>query len=328
MKISSLHSFWGTEEPQYPWLCFADGDEDEGGEGGGSGDETPPPGIKPLTGDEKSLLDTQGSEDEGGDDDAPDGDGTGDDDDGASQDTEKLIFKEKPDWLAENFWDEKTGEVRVKELQKSQKDLRTRMARGEDKTPEDVDGYTLELNPETDADLIALEARVYADVSKEEDPLVNWFKGKAVEHKLPVETVNDMYRGFMEIRGELIPEPIDYSKEVSKMGRGGPAIVKGITDFHANLINKGVLSETEGAHVSSWLQTAEDIVAFQKIRDYYGEAAPPASAVIPDGTPSRLELRAKMGEVTNQVEYDKLMVEYEKLYGKDDAGSSQNERFS
>lgn len=313
--------------------------DDEGAGGGGSDvdpeitdnqdtQDTDQKTLNKPDDDTKSLLDLS-PDDKGGD----DADDKSQDDDTTSKtgdEPAKLVFKEKPDWLASNFWNEETGEVNVEGLQKSQSDLRARLSKGE-KPPEDPDGYNIQIDEEKDADLVDLEERFLVEGDRDKDPLVQWFKEVAHENELSQQQFNNVYRKYLEFQGEFQPAPVDFQAEVDKMGRRGPALIDGITTFTRNLFDRGVLNEAEAQHVGMWFQRAEDITAFQKIRDYYQDKAPPISDSAPAGTPSKGELRAEMGELMKRADegedvaedHARLQRRYSELYGDEPAGTSQ-----
>lgn len=307
----------------------ADGD-DNNDDAGGGGDDT---ALKDKpSGDERGVLDhldTKKDGDDDGDDDAGDKDddkpGADKDKDGDDDKPPTLVFKDRPDWLPENFWDEKTGEAKVEELAKSQKDLRAKISKGGDKVPGKAEDYKLDIGE----DLKEIEGRALMDGT--DDPLLKWFRDAAKENDLNEEIATNLYAGFLRIAGDLLPEPIDPQQVVKNLGPNGLGVLKHTNDFADNLLKIGVLSDDEHNAMMSWFQDETDIKAFQKMREFYGETAPPMGHAVPKGTQSRDELRAKMGEVlkkadagdqTASAEYDKLMVEYKKTYGEEPAGTS------
>lgn len=310
-----------------PFLCSmsdtsgdGEGDDDAGGgddKGGGDVKLKDKPG-----GDERGILDHL--DDKGGEED----DDKGGDDKGGEEDDDKppkLVFKERPDWVAENFWDPKTGEVKVEELAKSQKDLRDKVAKGADKAPKTPEEYKLEIGD----DLKEIEARILID--GQEDPLLRWFRATAHEEGVSEATAAAFYSGFMRIAGDLMPAPVDPKTVVKNLGPNGLGVLKNTREFGDNLLKIGVLNADEHNAVMSWFQDDIDVRAFQKMREFYGEKAPPMAATPIEGASSRAELRAKLAELTKKAdagdptanaEYEKLQQEYNKTYGEEPAGTS------
>ncbi len=285
------------------------------------------------TGDERGVLDhledTKTDEEKAAEAEAKakaDAEADGDKDkDGDDDEPPTLVFKDRPDWLAENFWDKETGEVKVEELAKSQKDLRGKISKGGDKIPAKAEDYKLDIGE----DLKEIEGRALMDGT--DDPLLKWFRDAAKENDLNEEIATNLYAGFLRVAGDLLPEPIDPQQVVKNLGPNGLGVLKHTNDFADNLRKIGVLSDGEHNAMMSWFQDETDIKAFQKMREFYGETAPPMGNAVPKGTASRDELRAKMGEIlkkadagdqTASAEYEKLMIEYNKTYGEEPAGTS------
>lgn len=297
---------WSPDDP----AGASAGDDD------GKGDDDGPKLKDAPAGGERGILDHL-DDGKGGDDDKK-GDDDGKGDDGDKKGT-------KPDYIADNFWDADKGEVKLEELAKSQKDLRQKITKGDDKAPANAEDYKLEI-PD---DLKQTEARALID--GQDDPLVRWFRALAVEEKFSEATAAKLYSGFLRVAGDLMPAPIDPKVVVKNLGENGLGILKDTKVFSDNLLKLGVLNELEHGAMMSWFQDETDIRAFQKMREFYGEKAPPMAATIPSGTQSRAELRAKLatvtekaekGDPTAQAEYDKLQAEYTKTYGEEPAGTS------
>lgn len=254
---------------------------------------------------------------------AGDGDGTGDGEDDKT--AGKLTFKDKPDWLASNFYDKKTGEVKVEELAKSQRDLREKLSRGEHKPPESPDGYKFEIPDDLKdiADRALITDQETLDyLGVEQDPLVDWFQHWCHDRGLSQEDFQTGVHGFLQGARDWMPEPPDPVKEIKALGPKGQAIINNNEQFRNHLQEKGILTQKEAERVDIWMQTAADVSAFNKIRQWYGEAEIPYQAPAASGAKSREDLRAEMAKVTSQAEYDRLMKEYERTYGDEPAGTS------
>ncbi len=299
------------------------GDGEEGDDKGTGDDKGEAQLKEKASGDERGILDHLQRKGEEGDEEK----GEEDDKKGEAEDGKppKLVFKEKPDWVPAKFYDEKTGEVKVEELAKNEKYLRDKVSKGEDKAPAEGKDYKLELAD----DLKPIEARALLD--GEDDPLKVWYRGIAKEKGWSEADATDVYSGFLRIAGDLLGEPIDPKVVVKNLGPNGLAILKHTQDFGDNLLKLGVLNQDEHDAVMSWFQDETDVRAFQKMREFYGEKAPPMAAVVPEGSSSRAELRGKIadlmkradgGDQTVQAEYEKLQEEYKKTYGEEPAGTS------
>lgn len=307
--------------------------DDEGKTGGGEGDQdqtgdTGDTGVREAKEGDESLLalartgDDAGKDDQSGDTD----DKTGDDE---ADKAKPLTYETRPDWIAENFFDEKTGEIKVEELAKSQRDLRAKLSRGGDKPPAKAEDYTFDIGDSEE--LKAAEAVLLKDGDREADPLLQWFREAMLDKQVSDADATDIYKGFLKFGAEILPEPLDLNAELKKLGRPGPAMLKGQETFLTSLLEKGVVNEVEGKEIEGWFTSAEAITAFQKIREYYGEKPIPMHTAPPEGAPSGNELRGKMAEVMKkadagdpgaEAEFQKLQGEYDKLYGDEPAGTS------
>lgn len=313
------------------FLCFADGDDDSGtgGSGGGDGGEEKKPDAggdaKPNKGDGLVNLKPADKSDAEGVGDKPEGEEkTGDGD----ETPKGLILKDQPKWLADNFYDKDTGEVKVEALAKSQHDLREKMSKGSD-VPKTSDEYTLEV---TDDALKAVENTLYMGGEKDKDPLVMWFREAAHENGIGQEVAGKMFNGFLDQVSKLMPEPIDIAAETKKLGPHGDAMRAGVETLLQTMFDKGVVSWEQSQRMTGWLKTAEDMQAFQKLREWYGVPGVPEVTGSPAGAASADELKAEMakvmelsdkGDPTAQAKYDALQVKYEALYGTDPAGTSR-----
>ncbi len=241
----------------------------------------------------------------------------------------KLTFKEKPDWLATQFFDEKTGEVKLEELSKSQADLRKTIGKGWDKPPKDIDGYEFELSDsETAIEKLALAHGEEGEM----DPVKATFLKAMLDEGIPTGKVNAIYKAMLNIVGEYAPDPPDAKKVIADIGRNGLAVLTNTKRHIAHLEEIGSLSEDEAEAVRGWLQTGTDVRAYQALRDRYGdkEIDIPAGDTPPSGAPSRSELKGKLADLVKrsdagenvQAEHEKLQAEYSKTYGDEPAGSS------
>jgi len=298
-------------------LLRAPDDEGAGGGEGGGQAEGGQSGLLDLAAD-----DGQG-QDQGGQD---DGQGEGQDDGPA-----KLVYKTRPDWLPPNFWDAKTGEVKVDALAKSQADLRAKISKGADKVPEKPDGYKIEFGEDIDPNVVKRVIK-HGEDGKIDDPLLKDFLVFAHDQKLPQDVVNNMTNWYVKAMAEMLPDPVDPKAELAKLGKHGQDMVNGTMQFAKHMVDLGVFTDADLFEFKVAAGTAEGLLMINKLREYYGEKPMPVqTAETKMGTVSADELRGEMakvmakaanGDPTAQREYERLMQKYEALYGNDPAGSS------
>lgn len=303
-----------------------DGDGGAPGAGDGDGDSGAGPG-----GGEGSLLDLAKGDDadgQGGDQDAggdasqqegtEGGDGDGKGDDGTPR---SLTFKERPDWLPENFYDKKTGTVNVEALAKSQQDLRKQVSMGGKDVPKDPTGYEFGV-PD---DMKDIEDRVLLKGENgEPDPIVDWFGKKAVEHEMPKAVAQDMYRDFVKLLGDITPEPINPQDEIKSLGPEGQNYINHLAKFHKHLNDLGVFNKETSAAFLAATTTASGVRMIQGLREYYGEKPIPGNTEIAATSDdadalrkemSELLVKADKGDPSAEREFQRLQAKYEKHYG-------------
>ena len=281
--------------------------------------------------DAKNVLDQIDTGDKKTGDDAGDDDGKGDGDDDKTIEPSsdgKLVFKDKPDWLNSRFFDEKTGEVQVQELAKSQADLREQISKGWDKTPKTAADYEFDLSD----DEKAVETLALQEDDGAPDPVKSAFLEAMHKADIPQGKVNDIYKAMLNTIGELMHEAPSAQKVIDDIGRNGLAVLTNTKRHIGHLEEIGVLAADEAEAVRGWMQTGTDVRAYQAMRDRYGDKEidiPPGSAP-PSGASSKAELQAKLGKLVErankgenvQAEHDTLMEDYKKTFGEEPAGTS------
>ncbi len=319
--------------PSHRFLLFAAADDDgtTGGGGGGSGDD----GDKDTGnqdgdgGDKKAagLMDLADKDDDGEGNDA--GDKAEDGDKKTGDDTPaSLKFDERPDWLPANFFDDKTGEVKLEALAKSQADLRAKISKGLDHAPKDPSGYEYEV-PEALADVAD---QIFADGDPANDAVFSKFKEVAHAQGLSRAQFDEIANSMVGTIAELLPEPVDPQAEMKRLGKHGQDMVNAMARWGSHLQKLGVLNEAEFGEFSAAVGTADGMLMMQKIREFYGERPIPVeTAQTNAGSLSADELRSKMagvlekaskGDPSAEREYERLQEDYAKLYGTDPATTS------
>ncbi|MDJ0950912.1 MAG: hypothetical protein QNJ94_18530 [Alphaproteobacteria bacterium] len=322
---------------RWPFPLRAPDDEGSAGSATGSGEppsgqpgagEGAPPGSTAQDGGAppaSSLVDF-GKKGNGADPD-PTGDQPGADpgDDADKDKPQTLTFKERPEWLPPNFWKADSGEVLVEALAKSQKDLRGQITKGADKAPDKPEAYEFKVGDELkDVEKLAFD-------NPDDDPIVKGFREFCHERKVPQALAAEAYEWFIGAVRDMLPELPDPIAEKKKLGNNGEAITNAIGAFFDQMYETGTLNDAEYKAVQSWFASAESVSAFQKVREWYGEAAIPYTAQVQEGLPSADELHAQMGvlmakandDPSAQAKFDKLQKQYEQLYGTEPAGSSR-----
>lgn len=320
--------------------------DDGGGSGGDAGDGDDNGDEKTVDtgpGDKGSILNLAGDDTaEGGDDTAK---GEGDDTIEGGDDTLKgeggdddgkpvaLKFAEKPDWLAEPFYDKETGEVKVEALAKSQADLRAQLG-ANNKAPEKADDYKFTYSGEgVDPEFAAAAERILID--GDDDPILTWFRGAAHAEGLPQDAAHRLFEGFVKVGNELMPEIPDPAAELDKLGKNGTGMKAAFEGLFIKLGDEGVLNTDELQAVENWFLTAHDMTAFQKLRAWYQDEEIPHVPSDPSSAKSKEELKTEQGALTKkfndreitEAEYNNkmaaLQAEYEKTYGTAAAGTSR-----
>lgn len=311
-----------------------DGDDGDGGDGdggdgegeGGSGAGGEGDGDAGSAGHLHDLAGDKGGKDAAGD--PRRGDGSGDDDEpGDKGNRGELIFKERPEWLAKNFYDEKTGKVDVEALAESQQGLRAKLAKGLDKAPKNAEGYEVELP----AELATIEKAMLVPDGDEPDPLQSWFKQAAFDAGLSQEQYGTLYQGYLQIGQAILPTPIDAQAEIKALGKNGMALLNHTVKFGENMIKNGVWNENDVTEFRIWTGTAHGILAFQKLQEFFGGKTIPdmageqavSSTTASDLRKRQVDLDTRAGNGENvESELRALEHDYEKHYGTEPAGSS------
>lgn len=345
-KRATLMEGWSPLRLLQP--LTVEGDEGEGGDGdagaggpAGKGD-TSKEGLAALVSEGEGEGDGDG-EGAGGDGDGEGGDaagaGDGGDDDGGKGEGEgdgaepkALTFKDRPDWVPEQFYDKKTGVVDAEKMAKSWGDLRGKMAKGADKAPKDAADYTVEMNDIREG--VADDLLGFRDEEGNDGPAMDWFRATAKEIGLNKDQFDTLVGGYLDQMQEILPAPIDAQAELKKLGNKGQQILDGQARWLNGLRDKGVLSEPHFERVSRLLVDAEGVLALASMRTMFEGYQIPADIQVQDaGSEGAAELREQLaalmeeadaGKAGAQQRYERLMEKYNTKFGTAPAGTSRN----
>lgn len=194
----------------------------------------------------------------------------------------------RPDFWPEQFWDDKEGPDIEKmldaynNLDKSYKELRTKMSQGKHKAPADGN-YDISLFTKVGV--------------KEDDDLLQKYVGKAKELGVSQEAFDELATIYMEEMGQVI-ENVKTSRdeEIKKLGPKATDILKA-NNVWLGKLSRSVLSESETNAIVRASTNAAFISALNKIRQASGEPNIPSDAtVVSEGAPSKDDLYAMVGD--------------------------------
>jgi len=206
----------------------------------------------------------------------------------------------RPEGVPEDLWDSTTGTYKADKLWESfqktdkiAKDLRTKLAKGEQNVPQKAEDYKVKFDeeisklvPDDDKGLqLAKQVAFEAGLSQDKfDAFVGQFLAKAKEG------------GMLDSPDAPAPSEDDIKAaqvaEISKLGKDGELEIKANTDWIIAQYNQGIFSKEEVAAISAMATTAEQVRVFTKIREISGEQRIPTSTTIDSGKPSKLEIQS------------------------------------
>jgi hypothetical protein len=180
----------------------------------------------------------------------------------------------KPDWLPEQFW--RDGKIDHEALAKSWKDMRTTVARGEHKPPENPDAYTVP----------AVEGLPEGFIGGEKDTL--WPQLRLAAHAAGVtqRQLDALAKPFLAAAAEaaktaqpLSPEAVKAARdaEIEKLGPNARAVIRDVAGWLRGMEARGVLTKPELQAL--WgVSSAEGVRALAKLREAAGEQPIPIDA--------------------------------------------------
>ena len=191
--------------------------------------------------------------------------------------TDPATGDEKPDWLADRFWDAEKG-ADFEGLAKSQTELYKKLRNGRHIVPED--GVY---------DLKFLDNKV-----AEDDELLGSFKKVAAERGLTQDDFESIVSLVASNRPEDTAQEAEFDRqaELEKLGPDGQAVINGHVKWAQEMVREGAWTGDDFEEFKVWGGTANGIRALTRLRQYYGEktipiqAAPDTSDVV---TQSELE---------------------------------------
>lgn len=241
----------------------------------------------------------------------------------------KLVFKERPAWLPENFHDKTTGEVKIEALAKSQSDLRAQLSKGANKPPAKADDYKLEFAPEVAESV----KRLFVDGDPAKDPMMKSVRDAAHKHGLSQAQFQSFLGDVLPLLESNQPPAFDAAAEMRALDPN-PEKAKQIVQFVINkgqqLRDMGVLTDEMAAEYEIMAGTATGLKTMLALFEYMGEQSIDASlthGAANSATQGQLdaEMAALMKEPDSparEQKYTALMQKFEKLYGNAPAGRS------
>ena len=180
---------------------------------------------------------------------------------------------ERPDWWPENFWKKDEAEPDLEAIAKSWSDLRKQISQGKHKAPEDGN-YDLSSFGDTPDD----------------DPVRNHVASWAKEYNVS-QAALDALVGPVIAMGDDTQKQVKFNAEAERkaLGPNAEATIKGITQWAAGLVQKGIWGQDDFEEFKVMGGTAKGIMALNKLRDAYEGRIPTQSAPV-EGLPSKDEL--------------------------------------
>ncbi|HEY7804222.1 MAG TPA: hypothetical protein VIC30_07290 [Orrella sp.] len=193
----------------------------------------------------------------------------------------EIDWGDRPDWMPENFWDEKDGPD-LEGIAQAYQELRTKMSQGKHKAPKDGK-----------YDISSLKDHGVP----EDDALLGQFSKFAAENGLSQEQFEQIADMYVNNVGELFEKVnFDREQELQKLGPKGDKVVAGLNSWLGKLANSGTLSQEEVDAVASAATNANYIKALNKIRASYGEQTIPDVGIQEGKATTRADLDAMVGD--------------------------------
>jgi hypothetical protein len=201
----------------------------------------------------------------------------------------------RPEWLPEQFWDEKAKAPKLEHLAKSWADLRTRIARRGDDPPASADDYRL---PEVEALPEALRPA-------KDDPVWKAVRENALKAGVTQKQLEAIVAPYLRHLAEQAGAQADpaaqraaYEAELARLGPTGRQVVAEVGAWLKGLEARGILTAEEAREIRG-ISTAEGVRALAKLRAMAGEKPVPVEALDP-GAMSYADARRMMREALHK----------------------------
>lgn len=186
---------------------------------------------------------------------------------------------ERPDYIAEQFWDAEKGVLKDEALATSYNDLRKDYNRvvqekGE-KAPEKAEDYLTDYKPphrsrptgdQKDGDVLDRYGELDAA-----DPVFIAMSKAAKHAKISTTQFNELMQVAMEELHPILPEPFNSEKEKAILGEGADNIIQTNRDWIDTLMRNGVVNEDEFNLLLAFGGTALGVQLTNKLRLNSGE---------------------------------------------------------
>tara|TARA_R110000764_G_scaffold56478_3_gene123000 strand:- start:11047 stop:11820 length:774 start_codon:yes stop_codon:yes gene_type:complete len=192
---------------------------------------------------------------------------------------------ERPEWFPENFWKKDDAAPDMEAMAKSWTDLRKQISQGKHKAPEDGN-YDMSSFSST----------------PEDDPVRGHVAAWAKEYGLSQAALDGLVGPIVEMTGQQQQQvQFDAAAEKKALGPNADSMIKGMTEWGAGLVNKGIWGKDDFEEFKIMGGTANGIKALMKLRETYEGRIPTNSTPI-DGAPSKTELNAMVGDPKYQTD--------------------------
>lgn len=186
---------------------------------------------------------------------------------------------ERPDWWPENFWKKDEAEPDLEAIAKSWVDLRKQISQGKHKAPEDGN----------------YDWSAFSDIP-DDDPVRGHVSTWAKEFGVSQAALDALVKPVIEMSGKQQQQvKFDAEAEKRELGQNAEAVIKGVTQWAAGLVQKGIWGKDDFEEFKVMGGTAKGIKALMKLREAYEGRIPTQSTPI-EGAPSKDELYAMVGD--------------------------------
>jgi len=213
---------------------------------------------------------------------------------------------ERPETIAEQFWDPVKGEVRAESLAKAYNDSRAQNNKllqqldGKGEAPETSEDYLKDYRPPVrgrpgtgEKEGQPLERFGELDA---QDPVIVAMSKAAKNANLSKGQFDDFMQDIMEGIHPLLPEPFNGEKELASLGENGAQLVKLNKAWIDRLASNGVLNETEYNLMLKFGATADGVMLTNKLRIDAGEKPIPVTASVETGRKTPDECQAMVAD--------------------------------